>query len=287
MTKFNFSPCRIACIAALFFLVAPVATEAQQQIVSTTISTMILDDSITSLQWVGDDENAIEGKGFARLYAVSGARSRQVDVPFGSPSRPFNYSGSREITFYHEPISPDPNAPKPTVAARVRLPQDSDEVLLVFVTEDFDKQLFRVLPVDLSASDVEPGTLKITNMAGQPLAWNVADERGLLRPSSSVVVPLDLEVVRVRIQLAQYDDDADRWRRAFNRLFRPHDGERYECLVLPRPGSGGRTLLVRFITDTIETRQAINERGGRELPIDEPPMPEEVDDAQLDETQFE
>jgi hypothetical protein len=70
-----------------------------------------------------------------------------------------------------------------------------------------------------------------------------------------------MEVVRVRIQLAQYDDNANRWRRSFNRLFRPNQGERYECLVLPRPGTEGRSLLVRFITDTIETRRAIAERG--------------------------
>lgn len=239
--------------------------------ISADVTVMILDDGVTGLQWVGDQESGLEGLEKAELFLVSGTRSRKVEVPFGTQSRAFSYSGPREMTFYHQPVSPDPNDPKPSVAAQVQLPADADDVLLVFVTENFERQLFRILPIDLSSSDVEPNTMRITNFSGQTIAWSVESQRGMLPTRQTATIPIDKDAIRVQVQLAVFHEEADRWLRIFRRRYRPFPGERYECLLLPRSGGD---VTVRFIRDKITSRQNMKEHGGYQLPVDEPPMPE-------------
>lgn len=241
-------------------------------VVSADVSVMIVDDGVTGLRWVGDQESGLEGKGRAELYLLSGERSRRIEVPFGTQSRAFRYSGPREMTFYHQPISLNPDAAEPSVAARVQLPVDSDDVLLVFVTENFDRQLFRILPIDLSASDVEPNSMRITNFSNQQIGWSVESERGVLAAGQMATVPIDKDAIRVQVQLAIYLEEAGRWLRVFRRRYRPFEGERYECLVLPGSSDG---VSVRFIRDRISSRQHMRERGGYQAPIKEPPVTED------------
>ncbi len=258
------------CITGLILAVLPLHGEN----VRVAISTMILDDGITGNLWAGDDERGVVGKEYADLFVVSGERSRSLQVPFGTPSRPFVYSGPRDVLFYHDPVSADLSVPRPSVAAQVRLPSGVSDVLLIFITEDFADQRFRIFPVDISSDVAAAGTLRLTNLSPQTIAWNLGEDRGQIQSGSSVVVQAPTDSFQTRIRLARYDEDAGRWRVAYNRIVRPQEGQRYDCLILPQPRTGGAGIMVRFVADTPSVRSSLVDRGGVSMPIVEPPDPD-------------
>lgn len=257
-----------------FVLMALSLLSVRGESVRVAISAMILDDGVTSHLWAGDDDRRIVGKQNADLFVLSGERSRAISIPFGAPGRPFVYSGPSEVVFYHEPVSPDPYAPRPSIAGAVTIPDDATDVLLIFVTENFDAQRFRIMVLDVSSDATDGGTFRITNLSRQTIAWNLGENTGMVTPGSSVLVDAPEDKFQTRIRLAQFDRPAEQWRIVYNRVLRPQPDQRYDCLILPRPGSDEEGIMVCFIADTPQDRSAIVKRGGVDLPIVEPPEPD-------------
>ncbi len=264
--KMRFNKSIILICGFLLLLVEALA----QNTVEVAVTTMILDDGVTTEDWVGDSIAGVEGLGAANLFLVSGGRSRAIAVPFGSVSPAFVYRGPREMVFYHEPVSVIADAPPPSISANVTIPDGADEVLLIFFTDNLEQQRFRVLPIAMDASRAKPNSMRISNYTNQDLAWMFGSERGQLEAGESASASISNQSITSRIRIAQFDAEANRWRIVFNRILRPGRGQRYECFILPRPGRGGEGVMVRIFTDHVDQRNRTTERGGVPLRVEEP-----------------
>lgn len=237
-----------------------------EETVSPMISTIILDEGRTTGSWMGDGR--IESHGAATLFLRSGENSREITVPFGSLSAPFRYSGPPLLNFFHRPLSPDPEDPLPDVSASVRLPANASDVLLIFVTDDFDSQSFRIVPLDISPDAAPNNSIRIINFTGVPVAWNFAGESGNLNPGSMTLVRINEKSGLHRLQLASFCPDMDDWRIRYNRRLRIIPDRRFEMILIPRPGDSSN-FAVTVIRDFVEYRRRLSAEDDRELPIHE------------------
>lgn len=270
--KFNRGIAHIALLL-VFVGLAVGSKAAVDGSVSVTISTIILDEGRTSGLWTGDGR--VETHGAATMFLVSSERSREITIPFGTLSAPFQYTGSPVLNFFHRPLSPDPEDPLPDISASVRLPPNATDVLLVFVTDDFDGQTFRVVPLDISASAAPNNSIRIINFTGFPVAWNLFGDSGTLKPTGMTLLRHGSKEGLYRLQFASFCRDSDEWRVRYNRRLRIIPDRRFEMILIPRPGGDG-SFSVKVIRDFVEHRQRLSAEEDRELPIREATPESEV-----------
>lgn len=211
------------------------------------ISAMILDDGVTTPLWVGDDDAEIKGAFEATVYLPSVEGHLALVVPFGRLSDPVHYRGSRNLKFFNTPAGGDDDRPPPVAA--ITLPEGIEEVLLVFVTDDFTAGTFRVLAFGLDEKNAAPESLRLINLSPLRLAWNLGGQQGVIEPLAVTQVSYIEEVGRVRLRFAAYNAAEESWNVQYNRLLRLRRDRRYECIILPRPSSAGEGFLVRIIAD--------------------------------------
>lgn len=256
----------ICLMLAAVFASTPDATA--QETVSVMISAIILDEGRTTGLWTGDGRS--ESHGAATLFLRSGEVSRELSVPFGTLSAPFHYSGPPVLRFFRRPLSPDPEDPLPEVTASVRLPSNASDVLLIFVTDDFDSQSFRIVPLDISPRAAPNNSIRIINFTGVPVAWNFAGKSGELTPGSMTLARVDEKSGLHRLQFASFCPDVNDWRVRYNRRLRIIPDRRFEMILIPRPGDSSN-FAVTVIRDFVSYRQRLSAQDDRELPIHEAP----------------
>src|SRR5690606_32800332 len=100
----------------------------------------------------------------------------------------------------------------------------------------------------------------------------------VLKPNALSTISLDPKETYQRLRVAQYDEEVDRWRPVFDRHLQVVDGLRSILLVLPRPGSDGRRLMTRFISENYNLQLRNLQRE------DERTKEEQGDAANVDET---
>lgn len=265
------------CIVAFVGLEGVAADEAAGSR-SYVISGIIVNDGRFAEQYFGNEDAGIPAVEVVPLYYVSGDRVIEMGVPFGAMSSLHRYVGPQELVFYHSPPSLEPGDPKPTEGARVKLPADSAEVVLLFFTENFERRLYRVVPLSTSGRDFPTNAIRIYNFSSIPLSYNLEGKTQVLKPNALSTISLDPKETYQRLRVAQYDEEVDRWRPVFDRHLQVVDGLRSILLVLPRPGSDGRRLMTRFISENYNLQLRNLQRE------DERTKEEQGDAANVDET---
>ncbi len=215
--------------------------------IQVVVSAMILDDGVTTALWVGDDDAEIEGASEVTLYLPSARGNQALVVPFGRLSDPVGYKGSRHLKFFKSPELDEGD--RQTPVASITLPEEIEEVLLVFVTDDFAAGAFRVLAFGLDEANAASESLRLINLSSLRLAWNLGEQEGVIRPLAVTQVSYADEGSRVRLRFARYIEEEGRWHVQYDRPLRLRPNRRYECIIIPRSGPDGGNFLVRIIAD--------------------------------------
>lgn len=255
----------ISCCLLVVPLISALPAFGQQGTVSVTISTTILNDGKTTGMWTGDGRT--EEYGVATLFLFSGGKSRELAVPFGTLSAPFRYVGPSLLQFYKRPLSPDPKDPLPEVMSSVQLPAGASEVLLVFVTEDFASQRFRIIPLDISPDAAPNNSIRIINFTGFPVLWNLDGESGQLTSGSAILVETGDKRGYHRLQFASLSSKTNSWRIRYNRRINIVPNRRFDMILIP--SGADNNLSVRVLRDFVNYRRNLAAKEDRELPIRE------------------
>lgn len=216
--------------------------------VSLNISLFLADDGQFTEEWAGDGFS--EGRRQVEVGFGTGGSERMVPLQFEQTSGPFLYSGSPELTFFVED-----RAGTPATVARVLLPEDVSDILLVFVTRSMAQLAFDVFPVDLSGTSTRPNHLRLVSLFGTPVAWSFAGRQGILQPYESESIRYSRDAFDNRLQFAQFDQSSQQWRVVYSRLLRLWQGQRYDAILLPGRGGNSQPVNVRIVADYIEIRR--------------------------------
>ncbi len=242
-----------------------------------TLSALIVDDGVTAEFYIGNDDSE---QGPIRpevpsvpFFFLSDDIPRRIDIPFANLSELFTYRALDEVVFYHQPPSPDPDIPRPSVAARARLPDNLDNIVLLFFTENFGERRYRIIPLDDSEKAFPKNTLRIYNFSEVPVAVELGEQRQQIAPRSMEFVPVATTGKYARLRMARYNETDERWILDFSRRMRMRDGTRATYLIFPRKGSTTGRINVRKIDDPLELRMKRLAHTGGEP--EEVPMPEE------------
>lgn len=231
-----------AAIASLF-ADGPVPVRAD-------LTAMIFDGGRDALRWTGDDGAGIRGVGGAVLHYSSGGEWSRIRVPFAVPSKDFRYEGPEVLRFYSRAwTEEDEQGPPPEPKAEVRLPSGSSRVLLLFLTRDFEKRIFDVVPVDYGVAAFPANHIRVLNLSSLRIACRIGEETAFVEPRASAVIPLAAADLRTRLRILQREGDEGKWKETTDRLIRHYEGQRYDCFVLPPANPGTPRLVIRIVTD--------------------------------------
>lgn len=235
----------VVCSAALAGLSAD-----EPEPVRADLTAMIFDDGRDALRWTGDDGAGIEGVGGAVLHYSSGGEWSRIRVPFAVPSKDFHYEGPEVLRFYSRAwTEEDEQGPPPEPKAEVRLPPGSSRVLLLFLTRDFEKRIFDVVPVDYGVAGFPTNHIRVLNLSTLRIACRIGEETAFVEPRASAVIPLAAADLRTRLRILQREGDKGKWQETTDRLIRHYEGQRYDCFVLPPANPGSPRLMIRIVTD--------------------------------------
>lgn len=223
-----------------------------------TLSALIVDDGVTGKYYIGNDDSErgpiLPEVPSVPLFFMSDDTPRWMEVPFGNLSGLFVYRGPDELVFYHQPPSPDPDVPRPSVAARAALPDGMDNIVLLFFTENFDERRYRIIPLDDSEEAFPRNTLRIYNFSAVPVAIELGEERQQIAPRSLGFVPVATTGSYERLRMARYAEADSRWILDFSRRMRMREGTRATYLIFPRQGDSRGRVTVRKIDDPLVLR---------------------------------
>tara|TARA_R100000027_G_scaffold184_1_gene208 strand:- start:7638 stop:8354 length:717 start_codon:yes stop_codon:yes gene_type:complete len=134
-------------------------------------------------------------------------------------SIPENYSGPADLKFFREVSNPQTGEMVRVPVAQTRLPDNVDEVLLIFQKNaKSQRESYRVFPIPRNRDQFPPGSYQIINFSDFNISGKIGKEMFSLAKRDSVIIELPAQqAATIEVKFAR--EEGEGWKLAYSSLW--------------------------------------------------------------------
>lgn len=205
---------------------------------------------VTATVWVGGmgypprerDGAVSDGK---PLYLWTGdAQATRILIPYGARSVGMNYPGQRQLYFSTRDFDPEVEDDQPPVVAATTIPPHIEECFILFVANGDNALQYRTYVLDESEAAFPRNSIRLVNLAGEPVEFVFRQSRSTLPPGAQEVFNFDPSASQSSRLMVAFQDGVNL--RLTGRDLHLFEGGRITAFVSSDPKRSGRVRLHLF-----------------------------------------